>query len=124
MSLTIAQVVFDCQDAEKLGGFWAAVLDRPLDPGASSYFATIGRQDERLTLMFLKVPEPKQLKNRLHLDLSSDDWAAELKRVTELGAAQVGEFREYGIRWFTLRDPEGNEFDLGAGLDGEPAAAG
>jgi predicted enzyme related to lactoylglutathione lyase len=115
MSLSLAQIAFDCQDAEKLAGFWSLVLKRPVDTGANSYFATISGSDAFPALMFLKVDESKQVKNRVHLDLVSPDWEAELKRVTQLGAVEVAEFQEYGKHWFTLRDPEGNEFDLGTG---------
>ena len=43
------------------------------------------------------------------------DWAAEVERVVGLGATRVAEFDEYGTRWVTLTDPEGNVFDIGAG---------
>jgi hypothetical protein len=120
VSTVIAQTVIDCQDAEKLAGFWSAALERPVDPGANPFFATIGRGSPG-ALMFLRVPEPKAGKNRVHLDLApapGTDWQAELDRLATLGAVRVGEFREYGVHWVTLQDPEGNEFDLGAGPDG------
>ena len=123
MTLSVVHIVFDCADAEKLASFWAAALRRDVDPEANAFFATVGRPDPgQVTLMFLQVPEGKQGKNRMHLDLAGDDWETELVRLTELGAVRVGEFHEYGMRWFTLRDPEGNEFDLGAGTDA-PAQA-
>jgi hypothetical protein len=125
MNLSIGQLVFDCADAEKLAGFWSQVLDRPVDPGANPFFATVGvaRSEggdpsaRSLGLMFLQVPEAKQVKNRLHLDLTGLDWQGEVARVIELGAVQIGEHQEYGTHWVTLLDPEGNEFDLGAGVD-------
>ena len=113
MALTVAQVVVDCEDAGRLAAFWSGVLGRPVDGGASPFFATI--RGGAPALMFLKVPEPKQGKNRVHLDLTSPDWRDEVKRVVELGATFVAEFAEYGTEWATLRDPEGNEFDIGAG---------
>ena len=62
--------------------------------------------------MFIQVPEERAAKNRLHLDLASADWSAEVDRVVGLGAKRVGEFDEYGAHWVTLADPEGNVFDL------------
>lgn len=122
MALTIAQIVFDCVDAAKLAAFWSEVLDRPVDPEASAEFATIGKGEasggNAPALMFIQVPEPKQTKNRLHLDVSIrdvDNWRDEVNRLTNLGAAEVKEYQEYGWHWVTMRDPEGNEFDIGIG---------
>jgi len=119
MTLSFGQVAIDCQDAAALAGFWSALLDQPVDDGASAYFATVGRSAERIggtpVLMFLKVPEPKQAKNRVHLDLYAPDWTAEATRAVSLGAKHVADFDEYGTQWATLLDPEGNEFDIGAG---------
>ena len=64
-------------------------------------------------LMFLKVPEPKAAKNRVHLDLGTGDLEAEVARVLSLGAGLVGHRQEYGITCSTFTDPEGNEFCIG-----------
>jgi hypothetical protein len=119
MPLALSQIVVDCADAEKLAGFWSAVLGTTVDPGAQPFFATVGR-GEPTALMFIKVPEPKAGKNRLHLDLTGTGWREEVERALSLGATAVSEHDEYGTQWVTLRDPEGNEFDIGAGL-GEAA---
>jgi Glyoxalase-like domain len=118
MTVSLAQVVFDCKDAAALAGFWSRVLDQPIDPGANPFFATIGRAagESRPAWMFIQVPEPKAVKNRLHLDLTATDWKAEAARIAGLGAVQVAEHQEFGTHWVTLLDPEGNEFDLGAGI--------
>ena len=116
MTLAIAHVTFDCEDAARLAGFWSAVLDRPVADGASPYFAVI-RPGEAAgpALMFLKVPEAKRVKNRVHVDLTAPDWHTEVERVLALGATKLAEYDEYGTQWATLQDPEGNEFDIGAG---------
>ena len=111
--LHIEQIVIDCADAAKLAGFWSQVLSRPVDEGANPFFATIGK-GEAQALMFLQVPEGKQGKNRLHLDLSGPDWRAEADRLVALGATKQSEHQEYGVDWITFADPEGNEFDLAA----------
>ena len=105
--LTIANVTFDCADALELARFWSAVMDKPIDEGASQYFATLGSSPK---LMFLKVGEGKTVKNRCHLDLSSEHREAEVKRLLDLGATHVAEHDEYGHRWTVLLDPSGNEF--------------
>jgi hypothetical protein len=66
--------------------------------------------------MFLAVPEGKQTKNRLLLDLGAAEGSsaeAELDRLLALGATRISEHHEHGVRWVCLNDPEGNEFDLG-----------
>ena len=111
--LHIEQIVIDCADAAALAGFWSQVLSRPVDEGASEFHATIGKGGEQ-ALMFLKVPDGKQGKNRLHLDLSGPGWREEADRLVALGAVKQAEHQEYGIEWITFADPEGNEFDLAA----------
>jgi predicted enzyme related to lactoylglutathione lyase len=63
-------------------------------------------------LMFHKVPEGKTVKNRLHIDLQAADIVAENDRLTSLGAQQIRSLADNNNRWISLRDPEGNEFDL------------
>jgi predicted enzyme related to lactoylglutathione lyase len=118
MPLSISQVTFDCQDAQKLAQFWSQAFGRDVDPGANAYFASIGRASRAAdgpALMFIQVPEAKQVKNRVHLDLTASDWHGEAERLEQLGAVRVAEFEEFGTQWVTMLDPEGNEFDLGAG---------
>jgi hypothetical protein len=117
MTIAFAQIVIDCQDPAALAGFWSGVLGVPVDPGANPYFATVGRSGDeplRPAWMFIKVPESRVGKNRVHPDLVAADFVAELDRVIGLGATRVAEFDEYGTRWVTLTDPEGNVFDIGA----------
>lgn len=49
----------------------------------------------------------------MHVDLVDPDYPAEVDRVVALGAERVADFDEYGVRWTTLLDPEGNCFDIG-----------
>ena len=114
MSLSIAAVTFDCRDAATVAQFWSSAFDVPLDPepAASAFFASIGRSTPgaAATMMFIQVPEGKDVKNRVHLDLQADDRAAEVDRLVGLGASVVHDKDEWGTRWTTLTDPEGNEF--------------
>jgi predicted enzyme related to lactoylglutathione lyase len=116
MAVHLANIVFDSVDPAAQAEFWSQVIGRPVDEGANEFFATVGGSGAdpmRPLLMFIKVPEPKVGKNRLHVDLHTDDLEAEVERVVGHGAVKVGEFDEYGIRWVTLTDPEGNVFDIG-----------
>jgi len=61
-------------------------------------------------LLFLKVPEQKELKNRLHLDLRPEDQDAEVARLEALGARQVSVGQGVAATWVVMADPDGNEF--------------
>jgi Glyoxalase-like domain len=68
--LGFGQIVFDCVRANQLADFWSALLELPVRDGANPYFAVIEGSSDRSfpSLMFIAVPEPRQGKNRLHLD--------------------------------------------------------
>jgi predicted enzyme related to lactoylglutathione lyase len=71
-------------------------------------------------LLFLRVPESKTLKNRLHLDLRPDDQAAEVARLEALGATRVdvGQLGHESTTWVVLKDTEGNELCVLRALPG------
>jgi hypothetical protein len=138
------QVTFDCHDPDALARFWAAILDYELDPpppGFDSWEAWLREQgipesewnsasavsdpDGRgPRLFFQRVPEEKQVKNRVHLDVNAggprgtpDDERrtavdAAVDRAVSLGATQVRLVEERGERHYVMQDPEGNEFCL------------
>ena len=114
-TLSLGQIVIDAADAAELADFWSRLLDRPLVDGANQYFAVVPPAPDG------SVPGPDvpgraraaQGKNRLHLDLVSPDQPAAVDRAVALGATRIGDFDEYGTRWTTLADPEGNVFDIG-----------
>ena len=115
MSISVLAISFDAHNAAELAQFWAQALHRSVNDGASEDFASIAADtDMRLgpDLMFHKVPEGKTVKNRVHLDLQSADVITEADRLIRLGARQIRSLAENDNRWISLRDPEGNEFDL------------
>lgn len=118
MPARIGNIPFDCDDALNVASFWSAVLDRPLDNGASAMYASIGGSDgerQEPAWYFEKVPEPKRAKNRVHLDLVDPDPEAVDNRV-RLSATIVDEHSLPGTghRWTVMQDPEGNEFCIAA----------
>jgi hypothetical protein len=118
MSNTLFAISVDCTDAGAVARFWAAVLGRPVADGATPENAVLladdgGNNGPRLA--FHRVPEPKAVKNRLHLDLISDSFEAETERLMSLGAQKLNEIQGEKARWTTFADIEGNEFDLIAG---------
>jgi predicted enzyme related to lactoylglutathione lyase len=115
--LAIAHVTVDAtHDAAVLARFYAALLERDIDGGASEFFATVGREaGAHPVLMFIKVPDRTPGKNSVHLDLHTSDLAGQVSRAVDLGAKHVADFAEFGAVWTTLADPEGNLFDIGDG---------
>ena len=110
MSVRLYHVVVDAHDPHALAAFWAeALVSRSWRP------TTTRSSSARISntypgLCFLRVPEDKVVKNRLHLDLDPDDQDAEVARLIELGATKVDIGQGPDVTWEVLADPEGNEF--------------
>jgi hypothetical protein len=123
MTTSVIGLSIDCADPVALAGFWSEALGRPVNPGADAENAAIDATDPASgpRLSFHKVPEPKTVKNRLHLDLRTDRFEAESKRLIGLGATPIRDFEKPAVRWTTFADPEGNEFDL---IAAQPPASG
>jgi hypothetical protein len=101
-------ITFDCADPYRLAGFWSQVTGYGEDPEA----LLVG-PDGQANLLFIGVPEPKAVKNRVHLDLVPTDRSRdqEVGRLLGLGARLVADHRRPdGTGWAVLADPEGNEF--------------
>jgi hypothetical protein len=116
MGARIGNIALDCDDALKLAGFWSAVLGRPLDMGSSEFFASIGGADagrQEPAWYFNKVPEPKQAKNRVHIDLVDPDPDI-VNKLVRFGATVIGKHQIRGHSWTVMQDPEGNEFCIAA----------
>ena len=105
-------LVLDCQDLARLADFWAAALDYVTVGTAGNYVALYpnGRPGPKLLLQ--QVPEPKIVKNRMHLDIEAVDIEAEALRLGTLGACRVAidQLHEHDTSWILMADPEGNEF--------------
>jgi Glyoxalase-like domain len=126
MSMSVIGLSIDCANAAALARFWSEVLGRPVNPGADAENAAIDAADPTRgpRLSFHKVPEPKTVKNRLHLDLRTDQFATETKRLIDLGATRTRGIEKPTVRWTTFADPEGNEFDLVAAVPAPDAGCG
>ena len=113
----ISHTSVDAHDSYAQSVWWAQVLDwteDPDDPNLPEHEeCLIMSRDRAQMLLFIRVPDDKVVKNRLHLDLRPVDGTreAEVDRLVALGAVQLGDFRSPdGSGWITLADPEGNEF--------------
>jgi hypothetical protein len=136
MSLRIRTITFDCADPYLLAGFWSQVTGYQEDPENTNHpddpEGLLLAPDGSASLLFIKVPEDKIVKNRVHLDLAplaapggtltdvtADARDAEMQRVLALGATFVEDHRRPDrTGWVTLADPEGNEFCIERGISG------
>jgi hypothetical protein len=116
-TLTAVGVVMDCTDPVALGDFWQAAIGFEVrtgdgDPYVTLSGATLRRPLNHLTLQ--RVPEPKSVKNRTHLDLFAGDVGAEVTRLTALGATVESTMPDGAtgddLLLAVMHDPEGHEF--------------
>lgn len=129
MAALISHTSFDSLDAFAQSRFWAKVLSFREDPGDPNApgddECLIFSPDGTQRLLFIEVPDAKQIKNRVHLDLKPADGTRdrELERLLALGAREIDDRRlPDGTGWVVLADPEGNEFCI-LRSDAERAAA-
>lgn len=111
MASRIGDIIVDCADAPRLAAFWCAVLGYRITDQDDTGVAIAG-SGVTPTILFIRVPEGKAAKNRIHFDLCPTDraHAEELRRLAELGARRSSVVS--GGSWVVLEDPEGNEFCL------------
>jgi predicted enzyme related to lactoylglutathione lyase len=121
MVARIRHITVDCNDAYSLAQFWSALTGWPIapedEPGDSECLVAAQYPEPVDTpmpgLLFVEVPEPKSVKNRIHLDLGPTDMTRdeEVARLEALGAAVVADHRTAeGLGWVVMTDPQGNEF--------------
>ncbi|MFD7440222.1 VOC family protein [Streptomyces sp. NPDC059909] len=110
MAVRMYHLVVDAHDLPGLARFWCQVLDWQVLFEAEDE-VVIGADEFAMPGMcFVPVPEKKTVKNRLHIDLTPDDQAAEVERILALGARRADVGQGDDVSWVVLADPEGNEF--------------
>ena len=127
MDIRIQCLTVDTTDPARLADFWEAVLgwrrthashdEVVLEPPAGSPEDGVSPD-----LLFVRVPEKKAGKNRLHLDLRPKDQAAEVARIEALGATRADVGQGPDVSWVVLADPDGNEFCVLRALTAEELA--
>jgi predicted enzyme related to lactoylglutathione lyase len=115
MTLRWQNISVDSTDPDRAATFWEQALGwrrTDEDPDEVVLEPPAGSPEEGVApdILFLRVPERKTVKNRLHLDLRPDDQAAEVARLEALGARRTSVGQDAGVTWVVLADPDGNEF--------------
>jgi hypothetical protein len=115
MACRFTELVIDCQDHDRLGRFWSQVLGYEItgrSDGPDEFSVGLqGPSGAGPTILLVRTPDRKTVKNRLHIDVNATDRTQEeeVERILALGAthADVGQGEQ---SWVVLADPEGNEF--------------
>lgn len=132
------QVTVDAADPHEQAGWWAETLGWSVEPTDEDFVremvakgyateeetrvfrgalvwksgAAIRHPETGRRVLFQAVPEPKTVKNRVHLDVrvGEDNVAAKSEELVSRGAKFLHRGRQGPYSWITMADPEGNEF--------------
>ena len=110
-------IVIDSNYPGGMAAFWCEILGTEVDSTVGEgQYVLLKATEGAPPIAFQRVPEAKQVKNRVHLDLVVEDMAAAAARIEELGGKALSDVQELeGNRWQNMADPEGNEFDIAFG---------
>jgi hypothetical protein len=114
MASLFSELSIDSAQPRAIAEWWAEVLGYEIASSTDEYIEIKSASGSLPTLGFAKVPDPKSVKNRLHIDLSPTDrdQGEELERLLSLGARRIDVGQGEDVSWVVLADPEGNEFCL------------
>jgi catechol 2,3-dioxygenase-like lactoylglutathione lyase family enzyme len=107
MVIRLGSTVINCADLDLMTRFWSQALH--LVPAADGDDFRVLR-GEYVNVSLQRSLTPVSARDQMHLDLYTDDQAAEVERLTGLGARAVRQHREPGDDYVVMADPEGNEF--------------
>jgi catechol 2,3-dioxygenase-like lactoylglutathione lyase family enzyme len=109
--MRVGSVVIDCNDFDAMSAFWEEALRYvPREPAEPDWVVLRDPDGRNVNVSLQKVPEKRIGKNRLHLDLYTNDQEGEVERLLEIGATRHPRTPEPGEDFIVLEDPEGNLF--------------
>lgn len=109
MAIRVGSTVINCADLEAMTRFWCAALDLvPSSTGPDDDFRVL--QGERVNVSLQLAQTPVTARDQMHLDLYSDERAAQVERLRGLGATVLRTVTDEQDEYTVLLDPEGNEF--------------
>ena len=126
MSLRWQCIIIDSADPGSLARWWADLLGWRItfdEPDEVVLEPPKGSPEDGVSpdILFARVPETKQVKNRLHIDLRPDDQMLEVARAEALGARRIDVGQTDAVTWVVMADPEGNEFCILKALEADDA---
>lgn len=110
MSVSIGMITVDTTDAASLAQWWAEQTGGEVVEENDGWFVVVQLPQDGPRLAFQRVEDPTPGKNRIHLDVVTDDLDAEVTRLLAAGASHVADQEMPGFRWIVLADPDGNQF--------------
>jgi hypothetical protein len=111
IDVRIGSIVIDCNDFPAMFTFWREALRYvPREPAEDGWVVLRDPKGRSVNVSLQRVPERRSGKNRLHLDLYTDDQKAEVERLLEIGATRHPRNAEPEEDFIVLEDPEGNLF--------------
>jgi hypothetical protein len=111
--MKVGAVVIDCNDFATMFAFWREALRYvPREEPEEGWVVLHDPDGAGVNVSLQEVPEPRVGKNRLHLELYTDDQPGEIERLLALGATRHPRTPEPGEDFVSLLDPEGNVFDV------------
>jgi len=116
--LKIQCITFDCENPSVPAKFWSQVFGWPIII-ENSEEVVVENPSGTGDLLFMKNPDKRIVKNRIHLDLRPDDQDLEVSRLESLGAkrVEIGQSDDPRTTWVVMEDPEGNLFCVLRALD-------
>jgi hypothetical protein len=109
--MDIGSVVIDCNDFDRMRSFWQDALRYvPREAPEEGWVVLKDPDGSNVNVSLQRVPEKRAGKNRLHLDLYTEEQEAEVERLLHLGATRHGRAPEADEDFIVLEDPEGNLF--------------
>jgi len=112
MPVRVHHIVVDAHDLPGLARFWTQALGWKVLSEREREVVIGPDENAQVGMCFMPVADEKTVKNRVHLDLTSEpeDRDSEIDRLLALGATRV-DIGQTGLEsWTVLADPEGNEF--------------
>lgn len=109
----LCHFVIDCDDLDRAVQFWSDALDateEPLSEESRRVYRRLRLPDSDIRILLQLTHDMKTSKERMHLDLETDDVEAEVQRLEVLGATRWDHQKERGFDFWVMRDPWGNEF--------------
>lgn len=109
----VCHFVIDVNDLDQALAFWSEALGATEDQvslGSRDVYRKLCLPDSEIRILLQRTDDPKTSKERMHLDLETDDVEAEVKRLEALGATRWNHQTERGFNFWVMRDPWANEF--------------
>ena len=112
MPVHLHHIVVDTYDLPKLARFWTQALGWKILSERDREIVIGTDENAPVGMCFMPVTDPKIVKNRVHLDLTTgaQDRDQEIERLLALGARRADIGQTGAESWTVLADPEGNEF--------------